>query len=197
MAKSLYKYIGDAWHKPKDKDVAAEIRWHRMIQWRSENVFIRIDRPTRLDRARSLGYRAKPGFVIVRTRVRRGGLRKRAIRKGRKPRSKGILSITMSKSIKRIAEERTQKHYPNMEVLNSYWVGQDGRHKFFEVILVDPAHPAIMSDPKINWICEKQHRSRVYRGLTSAGKKGRGLWWKGRGVEHNRPSIKAGQGRGK
>jgi len=196
MAKSLYKYIGEAWHQP-GKSIVGELRWDRMIQWRSENVFTRIERPTRLDRARAIGYRAKPGFVIVRTRVRRGGLRKRAIRKGRKPRSKGILSITMSKSIRRIAEERCQKHYPNMEILNSYWVGQDGRHKFFEVILVDPAHPAIMSDPKINWICEKQHKSRVYRGLTAAGRKGRGLMWKGRGVEHNRPSIKAGQGRGK
>ncbi|MEM2869031.1 MAG: 50S ribosomal protein L15e [Thermoplasmata archaeon] len=196
MVKSLYKYISEVWHKP-EKSVAGELRWQRMVQWRSEPVFQRIERPTRLDRARALGYRAKPGFIIVRTRVRRGGLRKRAIRKGRKPRSKGILSITMAKSIKRIAEERTQKHYPNMEVLNSYWVGQDGKHKFYEVILVDPCHPAIMSDPKLNWICMPQHRSRVYRGLTSAGKKGRGLRYKGKGVEHVRPSIRAGDGRGK
>jgi large subunit ribosomal protein L15e len=54
-----------------------------------------------------------------------------------------------------------------------------------------------MNDPKIGWIAEKQHRSRVYRGLTSAGKKGRGLRWKGKGVEHARPSIKAGEGRAK
>ncbi|MGQ9582520.1 MAG: 50S ribosomal protein L15e [Thermoplasmatota archaeon] len=196
MAKSLYKYIGEAWHRPA-KSVTGELRWERMVQWRSEPVFHRVDRPTRLDRARALGYRAKPGFVIVRTRVRRGGLRKRAIRKGRKPRSKGILSITMAKSIRRIAEERTQKHYPNMEVLNSYWVGQDGRHKFYEVILVDPCHPAIAADPKLNWICKPQHRSRVYRGLTSAGRKGRGLRYKGKGAEHVRPSIRAGEGRGK
>ncbi len=70
MAKSLYKYIGDAWHK-QDKSIVGELRWGRMIQWRSEPVFNRIERPTRLDRARALGYRAKPGFVIVRTRVRR------------------------------------------------------------------------------------------------------------------------------
>ena len=190
MAKSLYKYIGEAWHQP-GKSIVGELRWDRMIQWRSENVFTRIERPTRLDRARAIGYRAKPGFVIVRTRVRRGGLRKRAIRKGRKPRSKGILSITMSKSIRRIAEERCQKHYPNMEILNSYWVGQDGRHKFFEVILVDPAHPAIMSDPKINWICEKEQSGRANRGLTSAGKKGRGLRRKGKGAEKARPSVGA------
>ena len=196
MAKSLYKYIGEAWHR-SDKGYVGELRWDRMIQWRSDPVFNRIERPTRLDRARALGYRAKPGFIVVRTRVRRGGLRKRAIRKGRKPRSKGILKITMSKSIKRIAEERTQKHYPNMEVLNSYWVGQDGRHKFFEVILVDVSHPAILADPKISWMADKQHRSRVFRGLTSAGHKGRGLRWKGKGAEHVRPSIKAGKGRGK
>jgi len=89
------------------------------------------------------------------------------------------------------------KHYPNMEVLNSYWVGEDGMHKYFEVILVDPNHPVIRADPKINWICEPQHRGRAYRGLTSAGKKGRGLMHKGKGAEKLRPSIQAHERKGK
>ena len=95
----------------------------------------------------------------------------------------------MAKSIQRIAEERTAKHYPNLEVLNSYWVGEDGTHKYYEVILVDPNHPAIRADPKINWICNPANRGRVFRGLTSAGKKGRGLLYKGKGAEKIRPSI--------
>src|SRR3989442_1556501 len=108
---------------------------------------------------------------------------------GRHPKRRGLVKITMAKSIQRIAEERTAKHYPNMEVLNSYWVGEDGTHKYYEVILVDPNHPAIRSDPKINWICNPANRGRVFRGLTSAGKKGRGLLYKGKGAEKIRPSI--------
>ena len=60
----------------------------------------------------------------------------------------------MAKSIQRIAEERTSKRYPNLEVLNSYWVGEDGKNKFFEVIMVDPHHPAIKADKQLGWIAE-------------------------------------------
>ena len=40
----------------------------------------------------------------------------------RKPSKSGITKITMAKSTQRIAEERASKRYPNLEVLNSYWV---------------------------------------------------------------------------
>lgn len=84
-----------------------------------------------------------------------------------------------------------------MEVLNSYWVGEDGKHKWYEVILVDPYHPAIKADPQLNWLCTGKHRGRAFRGLTSAGKKGRGLRNKGIGAEKVRPSIRAHGRRGK
>ena len=96
--------------------------------------------------------------------------------------------MTLAKSLRRIAEERAQKHYPNLEVLNSYWVGEDGKQKFYEVILVDPSHPEILADPKVRWVAERANRGRVYRGLTSAGTEGRGLRWKGKGAERFRPS---------
>ena len=54
---------------------------------------------------------------------------------------------------------------------------------------MDTAHPAILSDPKINWITEPIHASRVTRGLTPAGKRGRGMGKRGRGSEHTRPSV--------
>jgi large subunit ribosomal protein L15e len=73
-------------------------------------------------------------------------------------------------------------------------VGEDGRSKWFEVVMVDPNHPAIKADKDINWICQKQHHGRVFRGLTSAGKKVRGLRGKGRGAEKVRPSRKAAKG---
>lgn len=195
MVKSMYGYLGEQWKKP---DLSYNSpQQQRMIQWRKEENFSRIERPTRIDRARSLGYKAKQGYIVVRAQVRRGGLRKHTIKGGRKPSAKGISKITMGKSTQRIAEERTAKNYPNMEVLNSYWVGEDGKSHFYEVILVDPVHPAIMNDPKINWITNTTNKRRVLRGKTSAGQKGRGLRHKGKGAEKIRPSIRANQSRGK
>jgi large subunit ribosomal protein L15e len=45
------------------------------------NVIHRASRPSRPDKARRLGYKAKQGYVIYRVRVRRGG-RKRPAPKG-------------------------------------------------------------------------------------------------------------------
>lgn len=196
MSKSMYKYVADAWKKPGEGDLR-DLNWRRKIEWRKGNSFVRVERPTRIDRARSLGYKAKTGYVVVRARVRRGGLRKATIKSGRRAKRKGIKKITMGKNIQRIAEERTAKRYPNLEVLNSYWVGEDGKNKYYEIIMVDPHHPTIMSDSKINWICEPQHTGRVFRGLTSAGRKGRGLRHKGKGAEKLRPSLGAHDHKGK
>jgi large subunit ribosomal protein L15e len=187
MASSAYAYAARSFRLTQGPEGAA-LRHERLIRWRQDHTVTRLEHPTRIDRARSLGWRAKPGFVLARVRVRRGGQGKRAIIAGRRPKHKGILRMTLGKSLRRIAEERAQKHYPNLEVLNSYWVGEDGKQKFFEVILVDPHASTIQSDPKIAWIAEPGHSGRAYRGLTSAGRKGRGLWWKGKGAERMRPS---------
>ena len=88
--------------------------------------------------------------------------------------------------------------YPNLEVLNSYWVGEDGKNKFFEIIMLDPHHPVIKADKKYNWISSgNSHKGRAERGKTSAGKRGRGLHNKGKGAEKLRPSLKANKNRGK
>ncbi len=195
MVKSMYDYVRDQWRKP-DTSYQSPIK-NRLIQWRKEENFTRVEKPTRIDRARSLGYKAKQGYIVVRARVRRGGLRKHQIKGGRVASKKGMKKITAAKSTQRISEERTAKRYPNMEVLNSYWVGEDGRYHYYEVILVDPAHPAIVNDPKINWISAFPNKRRVLRGKTSAGQKGRGLLHKGKGAEKIRPSIRAHHGKGK
>ena len=195
MAKSVYQYIRDQWKQPDTSYQAPQQQ--RMIQWRREKNFLRLDRPLRLDRARSLGYKAKQGYVMVRGRVRRGSLRKRTLKSGRKPSKQGITKITMAKNTQRMAEERASKHYPNLEVLNSYWVGADGRFHYYEIIMVDAHHPVIKSDPKINWICEPKQKRRVLRGKTSAGRRGRGLRKKGKGAEKIRPSIRANKSLGK
>jgi large subunit ribosomal protein L15e len=194
--KSMYHYISKAW-KNKKKSGLLELQRARYILWRKQPVVLRIPRPTRLDRARALGYKAKLGYIMVRTRVRRGGRRKTRPKMGRRPKKMGFKKYTPKKSLRWIAEERVARKFPNLEVLNSYWVGEDGKWKFFEVILVDPIVPSIVVDPKINWIGDPQHTKRVHRGLTSAGKKSRGLRHKGLGAEKLRPSIRRWDTRGK
>jgi large subunit ribosomal protein L15e len=192
--RSFYGYIGDAWASPRESYVGA-LRQERLREWRREMTVQRIERPTRLDRARSLGYKAKQGIAVVRVKVRRGGLRKSRYVRNRRTRHMGMAKITAAKSIQRIAEERAGRRHPNMEVLNSYWVGEDGKHKWYEVILVDPVHPVIKADKELNWISDGSHRRRAEHGKTSAGRKGRGLRNKGIGAEKARPSVRAHDGK--
>jgi large subunit ribosomal protein L15e len=187
MGSSVYRRIGQSFRLTQGPE-SAQLRHDRLLEWRRDHTVTRLAHPTRLDRARAIGFRAKTGFLVVRVRVRRGGQRKRAIIAGRRPKRKGILRMTLAKSLQRIAEERAQKHYPNLEVLNSYWVGEDGKEKFYEVILLDPSQPTIANDPRLEWVTSGAQRGRVFRGLTRAGRDGRGLRWKGKGAERMRPS---------
>ena len=137
----------------------------------------RASRPTRPDKARRLGYKAKQGYVIYRIRVRRGG-RKRPVPKGAtygKPTNQGVNQLKYQRSLRSTAEERVGRRCANLRVLNSYWVNQDSTYKYYEVILVDPQHKAIRRDPRINWIVKPVHKHRESRGLTATGKKSRGL----------------------
>jgi large subunit ribosomal protein L15e len=189
-----YKYIAEAWANP-DESFVNELMRQRLIEWRRQPTVFRVEKPTRLDRARKLGYRAKQGFVVACVRVRRGGLRKQRPKAGRRPKRMGVKKFKPAKSLRLIAEEKAGRKFPNLEVLNSYWIGEDGRSKWFEIIMVDPHHPTIKADKNINWISQKQHHKRVFRSLTSAGKKIRSLRRKGRGAEKFRPSKKAARGK--
>jgi large subunit ribosomal protein L15e len=196
MARSFYSHIRDAWKDPDDGQLA-ELQWQRKQDWRDQGAIERVERPTRLDRARELGYKAKQGVVVARVSVRKGTARKQAPRAGRRSKRTGVNRIGRRKSTRRIAEERASRKYRNLRVLNSYWVGEDGSQKWFETILLDPNHPAIENDDDLNWICDDDQRGRAFRGKTSAGKQGRGQGEKGKGTEHTRPSISGGRTRGK
>lgn len=142
---NLYSYLSSAW-KNKEGNYVKDLMKNLMLKWRREPSVVRIEKPTRLDRARRLGYKAKQGFVMVRVRVRKGGARKPRPRSGRRQKAMGVKKYTRAKSLKEIAIERAAKKYPNLLPLNSYWVGEDGQHAWFEVIMVDPNHPAIKND---------------------------------------------------
>jgi large subunit ribosomal protein L15e len=169
MTKGLYAHLSETWKEP-DPIRLREL----MVKYRSENSVIKIEKPTKLHRARALGYKAKKGFVIARVRVPRGGRQRHRTNKGRRSKRHTIRKV-VTMSYQWIAEQRANKHFHNLEVLNSYKLGKDGKYYFFEVILVDPSKPEIQNDRTINWICKKTNQHRVYRGLTSAGKKSRGL----------------------
>ncbi|MEM3745397.1 MAG: 50S ribosomal protein L15e, partial [Candidatus Bathyarchaeia archaeon] len=51
-----YKYMAEAWRKP-DESYVKEIMRQRVVEWRKQPSIIRIDKPTRIDRARRLGYK--------------------------------------------------------------------------------------------------------------------------------------------
>jgi large subunit ribosomal protein L15e len=92
--------------------------------------------------------------------------------------------------------QRVERRFENLVVLNSYQIGKDGIHYFFEVICVDPQRPEIKNDNNINWVCDKANQKRTMRGLTSAGKKSRGMRDKSP-TNKSRPSVRAGKRRGK
>jgi large subunit ribosomal protein L15e len=122
-----------------------------------------------------------------------GGHQRPKIRKARRPRHRRQ-KMTLQKSYQWIAEERAVKKYVNCEVLNSYEVAKDGKYYWYEVILVDRAHPSVLADPNLSWIANQQRR--VLRGLTAAGKRSRGiLTRRGRGAEKLRPSARSEQSR--
>ncbi len=180
----VYKYIRNLWKKPKENPLWRE----RLIQWRREPNTVRISRPTRLDRARSLGYKAKGGILIVRQRISRSKRMRPGNLKGRRPKTFRHKKVT-NMNYQQICEQRANKKFPNCEVLNSYYVAEDGKSFWYEIILVDRAHPQIIADKDLNWISITQ--GRAFRGLTSSGRKARGLRNKGKGAEKLRPSRNA------
>jgi len=190
MTKGTYHYIKQAWKRPN-----SEVLRNRMVQWRKDPVIIKVEKPLRLDRARTLGYKAKKGFTVVRVRVVRGGHKRPRPNKGR--RSKRLHTRkNLRMNYQWIAEQRAARKYKNLEVLNSYMIGKDGLHYFYEAILIDPERPEIKSDKSMKWIANKENKNRVFRGLTSAGKKARGLRTKSR-EKKARPSLRARKRLGK
>ena len=121
----------------------------RVVGWRKQNAITRIERPSRIERARRLGYKAKQGIVVIRMRVGTGGMRRQRPRGGRRPKHLGVTRIKADVNMKTVAEKRVLERYPNLKLLGSYFVYKDGMHYWFEVILADPSHPRIVQDKEL------------------------------------------------
>ena len=130
------------------KENPMELRQKAVI-WRNENAVTRVEKPSRIARARRLGYKAKQGIIVIRMRVGTGGMRKQRPRGGRRPKHLGVTKIKADVSMKQVAERRVLERYPNMKLLGSYFLYKDGMHYWFEVILADPSHPRIAKDKEI------------------------------------------------
>lgn len=184
------KYLREAWKKPDVKTLR-----ERMVEWRKGDSIVRVEKPLRIDRARSLGYKAKKGVTVVRVRIKRGGhKRTRPYKARRTKRLHTRKNLTMN--YREIAEQRVARKFKNMEVLNSYVIGRDGINYFYEVILVDRNAPEIKSDKELSFVTKKGNRARSLRALTSAGKKARGLRNSPTKSPKVRPSLRANRRRG-
>merc|ERR1711937_1038151 len=177
-----YKYLRELWNR-KQSDVMRFVQRVRAWELRQAPTVNRATKPTRPDKARRLGYKAKQGFCVYRVRVRRGG-RKRPVHKGQ-------VYGKARRSLRSVAEERCARKCGNLRVLNSYWVNQDATFKYFAIILVDPSHKCVRRDPSINWICAPVMKHRELRGVTSAGRANRGLRSKAHGAAKRKPSMRA------
>ena len=138
------------------KENSPDIR-DRVISWRKDDALTRIEHPSRIQRARRLGYKAKQGIVVIRMRVGTGGMRRQRPRGGRRPKHLGVTRIKADVNMKQVAERRVLEKHPNMKLLGSYFVYKDGMHYWFEVILADPLHPRISKD--------KELRKRILPGI--------------------------------
>ena len=81
--KSGYKYIKETFEKHEKGYQSPQ--WYRGIEYRKQHSIERVEKPTKIHRARTLGYKAKQGYIIVRSRIRKGGAHKIRPKRGRKP----------------------------------------------------------------------------------------------------------------
>jgi large subunit ribosomal protein L15e len=179
----LYQKIRETWN-----DGPKELLKSRLPEWRKDPTVMRIERPTRIDKARSVGYKAKKGFIIVRVKLLRGGRTRPKPSGGRVP-SKLTRRKVVTLNYQKIAEERANRNFKNCEVLNSYYVAKDGKYGWYEVILVD--RQLVSKYKGYEWLAGRSNKGRVYRGKTLAGRRSRGLLKKGKGTEKLRPGRRA------
>ena len=130
------------------KENSPELR-DRVVSWRKQDAVTRIEKPSRILRARRLGYKAKQGIIVIRMRVGTGGMRKKRPTGGRRPKHLGVTRIKAAVNMKQVADRRVLERYPNMALLGSYFIYKDGMHYWFEVILADPSHPRIIKDKEL------------------------------------------------
>ena len=108
MTQGLYHHLRQAWKKPDEKRLR-----ELMINWRAGQSITKLERPTRIDKARMLGYKAKKGFVIYRVTLQRGGRAKARPRVKRRSKRFSVKKI-LRMSYQWVAEQRVQNKFSHL-----------------------------------------------------------------------------------
>lgn len=140
----MYKMMQKLWRE-RPEALRSLLR-KRMVAWRRMKAVERVEKPLRIDRARELGYKAKQGYVVALVRVRRGGFSKPRPRSGRRQKALGVVKHKVNVSMKEEAVQRFIKQFPNLRPLGAYPLAQDSLYRWYEVVAVDPSHPAVQAN---------------------------------------------------
>uniref|UniRef100_A0A0E0PWW7 Ribosomal protein L15 n=1 Tax=Oryza rufipogon TaxID=4529 RepID=A0A0E0PWW7_ORYRU len=170
-----YRCVSELWRR-KQSDVMTFVQRVRCWDHRRQPA---IGRPTRPDKARRLGDKAKQGYVVLPCPSRRGG-RKRPVPKGivySKPKHQGITQLKFQRNKRSVAEE----------LLGASWVDSGCSPPTGSSLWMLLTAPSATT-PRINWLCKPVHKHGELHGLTSAGNKYRGLRGKGHTHHKARPS---------
>lgn len=90
-------------------------------------------RPTR---ARALGYKNVPYYLLVISSIRKGGIEARIPSRGRTP-SKIYSKFSRNISLQRILEGRTKRRFLNLTLVGSYPIYQNGKRRWYEFLFRD------------------------------------------------------------
>lgn len=126
-----FKYIRD-----NERAIYRDRARKRELLLNAENgpIMRRVDGPTKLARAKMLGYHAKPGYAVVRIRVAKGSFRRPRPMHARRPSKTGIY-FNLANNKQRVAELRAARAHSNMDIVGSYFLIENGQYKWFEVIM--------------------------------------------------------------
>lgn len=97
----------------------------------------RIEKPIKPFRAKTLGCKTTPGFIYVICRIRKGGTSPFIPPRGRKP-SKINQKLSRDVSKFEICVNRVSRIYPNLKYFTGYPVFENGKYKWYEIVLKDP-----------------------------------------------------------
>ena len=143
----MYRHMTETWQRLLSE--RSEELKEKLIRWRRGRSIVRVEKPTRIDRARRLGYKAKQGFVVVRVRISKGGRRFPRPKAGRRQKRIGVVKRKGNINAKEIAINRAKDKFPNLYPMGAYYLAEDGRYYWFEVIMVDRSHPTIKADVEL------------------------------------------------
>jgi large subunit ribosomal protein L15e len=140
----------------------------RGIEYRNdERAVVKVDHPTNLPSARSVGYKAKQGIFVVRVRVRKGTGTHHRPKNKRRPKRQGQAKLSRRLSTRAMAEQKASKHFENAEAIGSYKVAEDGKWHYFEVVMADRTASTVVNDKNLAYLVHG-HRGRAERGKTFA-----------------------------